>query len=321
MSLKFKENSVMVKVTVVGAGNVGSTVASEISKKGYAEVCLIDVDEGIAKGKAIDITQQCALLGIDTKVIGSSDYRITKGSKISIITAGFPRKPGMKREELIKTNAEIAKEVTEKLLTYSPDTYIVVVTNPVDTISYLVYRLSRLPKNKIIGMGGILDTARFKYYIKEKTECSYEGIKAIVLGPHNDEMVPIVSLTTVNGKPISSILKKDEIDEIVSRTKNSGAEIVNLLKTGSAYYAPGEAVVKIVENILFDKKEILPCSVFCDGKYEISDTFLGLPVRLGAEGAEEIIDLPISDEERELLRKSAENVKTTNNMLESLKIL
>lgn len=309
------------KITVVGAGNVGSVIANTISQRGYADVCIIDIEEGLAKGKALDMNQQCAIIGSDSKVFGGNDYRITEGSNISVITAGIPRKPGMKREDLIETNSKIVKGIIENLIKYSPNTYIIVVTNPVDTISYLALKVSGLSRNKVIGMGGILDTARFKYYIKEKTGYSYESINCFVLGGHGDEMVPVVSTTTVGGKYLKNLLSTEEIKEIVEKTKKGGAEIVNLLKTGSAYYAPGMAVVEMIESILFDKKKVLPCSVFCQGEYGIENIFFGLPVRLGKDGIEEIIEIPLSEEEKQLLEESAKSVKATHLILENLKII
>ncbi|MGB9621350.1 MAG: malate dehydrogenase [Brevinematia bacterium] len=306
------------KVTVVGAGNVGAVVANMIAIKGYADISLIDINEDLAKGKSIDISQQCALLNSDSKVIGSNDYSITENSDITVITAGFPRKPGMKREELIETNSKIVKEVVEKIKLYSPSTIFIVVTNPVDTISYLTYKVSGLEREKVIGMGGVLDTARFKYYIKQKLNVSYNSINAVVLGGHGDEMVPAVSLTNVAGKPLKELLSQEEIDEIVNRTRNGGAEIVNLLKTGSAYYAPGIAVVKMIESILFDKNEILPCSVFCKGEYGINELFFGLPVKLNRNGINEIVEIPLTEEERNLLKKSVESVKITHEIVNKI---
>ncbi|MGC8870272.1 MAG: malate dehydrogenase [Brevinematia bacterium] len=306
------------KVTVVGAGNVGAVVANMIAIKGYADISLIDINEDLAKGKSIDISQQCALLNSDSKVIGSNDYSITENSDITVITAGFPRKPGMKREELIETNSKIVKEIVEKIKLYSPSTIFIVVTNPVDTISYLTYKVSGLEREKVIGMGGVLDTARFKYYIKQKLNVSYNSINAVVLGGHGDEMVPAVSLTNVAGKPLKELLSQEEIDEIVNKTRNGGAEIVNLLKTGSAYYAPGIAVVKMIESILFDKNEILPCSVFCKGEYGINELFFGLPVKLNRNGINEIVEIPLTEEERNLLKKSVESVKITHEIVNKI---
>ncbi|MGC8766685.1 MAG: malate dehydrogenase [Brevinematia bacterium] len=306
------------KVTVVGAGNVGAVVANMIAIKGYADISLIDINEDLAKGKSIDISQQCALLNSDSKVIGSNDYSITENSDITVITAGFPRKPGMKREELIETNSKIVKEIVEKIKLYSPSTIFIVVTNPVDTISYLTYKVSGLEREKVIGMGGVLDTARFKYYIKQKLNVSYNSINAVVLGGHGDEMVPAVSLTNVAGKPLKELLSQEEIDEIVNKTRNGGAEIVNLLKTGSAYYAPGIAVVKMIESILFDKNEILPCSVFCKGEYGINELFFGLPVKLNRNGINEIVEITLTEEERNLLKKSVESVKITHEIVNKI---
>ncbi|MEN2997711.1 MAG: malate dehydrogenase [Brevinematia bacterium] len=310
-----------VKVSIIGAGNVGSTLASILSQKGYADIRLIDIEGEVAKGKAIDISQQCAISSVDIEVIGGKDYSLVEDSQISVITAGIARKPGMKREDLLETNAKIVKEVVENLMKYSPKAYIIVVTNPVDAMSYLAYRVAGIEKNRVMGMGGVLDTARFKYCIREKLRCSYNSINAIVLGGHGDEMVPITSLTTIGGKTLSKLLHKSEIDEIVSKTKNGGAEIVNLLKTGSAYYAPAMAVAKMIESILFDKKEILPCSALCEGEYGINNLFFGVPVKLGCKGVEEIIELPLTKEEIELVRRSSESVKNTCKLLERLGVM
>lgn len=309
------------KVTIVGAGNVGGTVANIISQRGYADVVLIDIDGDIAKGKAIDIQQQSVLFNSDSTIIGGNDYSLTEGSDISVITAGFPRKPGMKREELLEVNSKIVKTVTENLIKYSPNTYIIVVTNPVDAMSYLAYKVSGFDRNRVLGMGGVLDTARLKYYIKQKLNVSYNSINAIVIGGHGDEMVPVVSSTTISGKPITSILSKEEIEEIINKTKNGGAEIVSLLKTGSAYYAPGMSVVRMIESIVFDRKEILPSSVFCQGEYGIDGIFFGLPVVLGINGLEKVIEVPLSEEEKEMLNKSVQSVKNTIEVMNKFFIL
>lgn len=303
------------KITVVGAGNVGSVIANMIAIRGYADIALIDINGDLAKGKSIDISQQCVLLNSDSKVIGSDNYSITENSDITVITAGITRKPGMKREELIETNAKIVKEIVENIKNYSPNTLFIVVTNPVDTISYLVYKVSGFERERVIGMGGVLDSSRFKYYIKQKINVSYSSINAIVLGGHGDEMVPVVSLTNILGKPLKELLPPEEIYKIVENTKNGGAEIVNLLKTGSAYYAPGMSVVKMIESILFDKNEILPCSVFCKGEYGINNIFFGLPVKLGKNGITEIVELPLSEEEKEMLKRSVESVRKTHQII------
>lgn len=308
------------KITVVGAGNVGGTIANVIAQRGYADVILIDIDEDIAKGKAIDIQQQLVISNSDARIIGGSDYSLTEGSDISVITAGFPRKPGMKREELLEVNSKIVKTVTENLIKHSPNTYIIVVTNPVDAMSYLAFKVSGFSRNKVLGMGGVLDTARLKYYIKQKINVSYNSINAIVIGGHGDEMVPVMSSTTVSGKPITSILSKEEIEEIINKTKNGGAEIVSLLKTGSAYYAPGMAVVRMIESIIFDRKEVLPSSVFCQGEYGIEGIFFGLPVVLGINGLEKIVEIMLSEEEKEMLNRSIQSVKNTIEVMNKLSI-
>lgn len=308
------------KITVVGAGNVGGTIANIIAQRGYADVILIDINEDIAKGKAIDIQQQLVISNSDARIIGGSDYSLTEGSDISVITAGFPRKPGMKREELLEVNSKIVKTVTENLIKHSPNTYIIVVTNPVDAMSYLAFKVSGFSRNKVLGMGGVLDTARLKYYIKQKINVSYNSINAIVIGGHGDEMVPVMSSTTVSGKPITSILSKEEIEEIINKTKNGGAEIVSLLKTGSAYYAPGMAVVRMIESIIFDRKEVLPSSVFCQGEYGIEGIFFGLPAVLGINGLEKIVEVILSEEEKEMLNRSIQSVKNTIEVMNKLSI-
>jgi len=307
-----------IKVTVVGAGNVGATVANILALKGMFDVAMIDIDRDLAKGKSLDIQQQCALVGSDSRVEGSNDYSITEGSSIAVITAGIARKPGMKREDLLKTNAEIVKQVIENIRNYSPEATIIVVTNPVDAMSYLAYKVSGLPKNKVMGMGGVLDTARFMYFIKTKLNVSYNSIRAMVIGGHGDEMVPLISSTYIGNKPIRSLLSEEEINEIVGKTQQGGSEIVSLLKTGSAYYAPGMSVVRMIESIVFDKKEVLPCSVMCEGEYGINDIFFGLPVKLGENGVEEIVEVELDSKEKEMLIKSVESVKSTIKLLKEL---
>jgi malate dehydrogenase len=311
-------NMSRVKVTIVGAGNVGANVANILALKGVFDVALVDIDGDLAKGKSLDIQQQCALVGSDSRVEGSNEYRITENSSIGVITAGITRKPGMKREDLLKTNAQIVKGVVENLKKYSPDMTIIVVTNPVDTMAYLAYKVSNLPRNKVIGMGGVLDTARFMYFIKEKLNVSYNSIKAMVIGEHGDGMIPLISLTYIGNKPIGSLLSEEEIGGLIKRTQQGGAEIVSLLKTGSAFYAPAMSVVRMVESIVFDKKEVLPCSVMCQGEYGVEGIYLGLPAKLGKDGVEEIVEIALDNKEKEMLKNSARSLKNTINQLNGL---
>ncbi len=306
------------KVTVVGAGAVGATCADNIARKELAqELVLLDIREGFAEGKAIDMMQTSALLGFDTKVKGvTNDYESTAGSDVVVITSGLPRKPGMTREELIGTNAGIVQSVTENILKYSPETIIVVVSNPMDTMTYLTLKTSGLPKNRIIGMGGALDSSRFKYYLSQALGCSPADLNAVVIGGHGDTtMIPLINHATWNSVPVTQFLSKEKQDEIVAATMVGGATLTKLIGT-SAWYAPGAGTAMLVESILRDEKKLVPCCVALDGEYGQSDIAIGVPVVIGKNGWEKIVDIKLSDEEQQAFAKSAEAVRSMNNVLE-----
>ncbi len=297
------------KVTVVGSGNVGATAARSIADKELADVVLIDILEGIPQGKALDMFEACPIEGSDSRVLGTNDYADTANSDIVVITAGLARKPGMSRDDLLTKNYEIVKGVTEQIVKHSPNCIILPVTNPLDAMAQVVYRVSGFPRERVIGMAGVLDSARMRAFIALALNVSVENTHAFVLGGHGDTMVPLPRYSTVAGIPITELLDKATVDQIVTRTANGGAEIVKLLGTGSAYYAPGSAVVEMVEAILKDKKKILPCAVYLQGEYGIRDLFVGVPVKLGARGVEDIIQIKLSPEEDAALKKSAAAVK------------
>lgn len=306
------------KVTVVGAGAVGATCADNIARKELAqELVLLDIREGFAEGKAIDMMQTSALLGFDTKVKGvTNDYESTAGSDVVVITSGLPRKPGMTREELIGTNAGIVQSVTENILKYSPETIIVVVSNPMDTMTYLTLKTSGLPKNRIIGMGGALDSSRFKYYLSQALGCSPADLNAVVIGGHGDTtMIPLINHATWNSVPVTQFLSKEKQDEIVAATMVGGATLTKLIGT-SAWYAPGAGTAMLVESILRDEKKLVPCCVALDGEYGQSDIAIGVPVVIGKNGWEKIVDINLSEEEQQAFAKSAEAVRSMNNVLE-----
>ncbi len=297
------------KVTIVGAGNVGATTAQRIVERGIADVVLVDVVDGIPQGKALDILQSAPIIGFDTKIIGATQYDATKGSDIAVITAGLARKPGMSREDLLSANAKIVKNITSELIKYSPDAIIIVVTNPVDLMTFLCAEVSGLPKNRVFGMGGVLDTARFRTFIAMELNVPIKDINAVVLGGHGDAMVPLPRLSTVSGRPLTEVLNIDKIEAIVKRTRDGGAEIVSLLKTGSAYYAPSAAVMEMVEAVLLDNKNILPCSACLNGEYGIKGLYVGAPVQLGKNGVEKVIEITLTKEERIAFDKSVGMVR------------
>lgn len=303
------------KVTIVGAGNVGATAAHWIASKELADVVLVDIVEGIPQGKALDLSQAAPIDGFDVKVIGTNSYEETANSDIVIITAGQPRKPGMSRDDLLKINAEIVGSVTDQVVKYSPNCFIIVVSNPLDAMAQLAWRRSGFPKNRVMGMAGVLDSARMRHFIAEELNVSVENVTAFVLGGHGDTMVPLPRYSTVAGIPVTELIPKERLDSIVKRTANGGAEIVNLLKTGSAYYAPSLAAVEMVEAILRDKKKILPCAVYLEGEYGINNLFVGVPVKLGKNGVEQIIEISLTNEERAALHKSAAAVQELINIL------
>jgi malate dehydrogenase len=305
------------KITIIGAGNVGATTAQRIIDNELAnELVLVDIVEGIPQGKGLDMYESTPITGVDVKVIGTNGYEETANSDIVIITAGVARKPGMSREDLLNTNFGIVKEATLKSIEKSPNAIIIVVTNPLDVMAYTAWRVSGFERHRVIGMAGVLDTARFRTFIAMELNVSVEDVCAFVLGGHGDDMVPLVRYTTVAGIPISELLPKEKIDQLVKRTREGGAEIVSYLKTGSAYYAPSAAIVEMVESIVKDKKRILPCSVLLQGEYGLKDVFVGVPVKLGKKGVEEIIELKLTDEEKQALYASASRVKS---IIDSLK--
>ncbi|MFM8439911.1 MAG: malate dehydrogenase [Acidobacteriota bacterium] len=303
------------KITVVGAGNVGATAAHWIASKELADVVLVDITEGMPQGKSLDLAQAAPIDGFDVKLVGSNGYEETANSDIVIITAGLPRKPGMSRDDLLKTNSDIVGAVTEQVAKYSPNAIIIVVSNPLDAMTQVSFRKSGFPKNRVIGMAGVLDSARMRCFIAEELKVSVENVTAFVLGGHGDTMVPLPRYSTVAGIPITELIPEARLNEIVKRTANGGAEIVGLLKTGSAYYAPSLAAVEMAEAILKDKKKILPCAVFLEGEYGINNLFVGVPVKLGKNGVEQIIEISLTNDERAALQKSAAAVQELIDVL------
>jgi len=298
------------KVTVVGAGNVGATAAQRLAEKALCDVVLVDIAEGLPQGKALDLAEAAPIEKHDSRLVGTNDYTLTADSDIVIITAGIPRKPGMSRDDLLKTNKGIMKAVVENVVKTSPDAILIIVSNPLDAMCHVAYEVSGFSKNRVIGMAGVLDSARFRCFIAEELDVSVENTHAFVLGGHGDTMVPLPRYSTVAGVPITEMMEKDRIDAIVERTRTGGAEIVSLLKTGSAFYAPASASVEMAESILKDRKKILPCAVYLDGEYGINGLFIGVPVKLGAGGIEKIIEIELTDEESGALMKSADAVRS-----------
>ena len=299
------------KVSVIGAGNVGSTAARSIADKELADVVILDIPqmEGVARGKGLDMLEACPVEGSDARVLGTSDYADTAGSDVVVITAGLARKPGMSRDDLLTKNCAIVSSVTEQVMKHSPNCIIMPVTNPLDAMAQVVYRKSGLPRERVIGMAGVLDSARMRAFIAQELDVSVENTHAFVLGGHGDTMVPLPRYSTVAGIPVTELLDKETVDAIVQRTAHGGAEIVKLLGTGSAYYAPGSAVVEMVEAVLKDKKKILPCSVFLQGEYGVHGLFVGVPCKLGANGLEQIVEIELTPDEDAALKKSAAAVQ------------
>lgn len=297
------------KVSVIGAGNVGATLAQRIVEKGYADVVLVDIIEGLPQGKGLDMLQTCPITGSDAKIIGTNSYDETANSDIVVITSGVPRKPGMSRDDLVLTNMNIVKSVTEQVVKYSPDCIIIMVANPLDAMTQLALHISKFPRNRVFGQSGILDTARFRTFVAQELNVSPQDVHTCILGGHGDTMVAIPRLTTVGNVPLTELLPKDKIDKIVDRTVKGGGEIVALLKTGSAFYAPAAATELMVESVLLDKKRILPCAVYLNGEYDIKDVVVGVPVKLGRKGVEQIIELKLTTEESATLKRSAEAVR------------
>ncbi|WP_236980002.1 malate dehydrogenase [Membranihabitans maritimus] len=308
----------MQKVTVVGAGNVGATVANVLAHKDIVnEVVLLDIKGDLARGKALDSWQQAPIDYYSTRLKGSEDYKDTANSDIVVITAGIPRKPGMSRDDLISTNAKIVNTVTSSILEYSEDPTIIVVSNPLDVMTYAAFVHSKLPKNKVFGMAGILDTGRYRAFLASELNVSPKDIQAVLMGGHGDTMVPLPRYTTVAGIPVTEMISKEKLDAIVERTKKGGGELVQLMGT-SAWYAPGAAAAQMVESIVKDDKRIFPCCVYLEGEYGINDIFLGVPVKLGANGIEEVIELQLNDEEKELLSQSEKHVREVMDLYKGM---
>jgi malate dehydrogenase len=307
------------KVTVVGGGFVGSTTAQRIHDAGLADVVLTDILDGVPAGKALDMLESGPILGADSQAAGistaSGDYRETANSDIIIITAGFPRKPGMSRDDLLKANYDVMKAVVEAVVKLSPSAILIVVTNPLDAMAQAAFKISGFSKNRVIGMAGVLDSARMSTFVAQELGVSVENVHSFVLGGHGDDMVPLARYSTVAGIPLPELLPKDKLDAIITRTRKGGAEIVNLLKTGSAYYAPSAAAVEMAEAILKDKKKILPCAAYLEGEYGINGLFVGVPVKLGARGIEQIVEIKLAPEEKAALDKSAASVRELVNVL------
>jgi len=305
------------KVTIVGAGNVGANCGLRIAEKELADVVLVDVIEGVPQGKGLDLLQSGPIQGYDVYLTGSNDYEPTAGSDIAILTAGFPRTPGMSRDDLLMKNYDVVRAATEQIVKYSPNCILIVVTNPLDAMAQAAYWVSKFSKNRVVGMAGILDSARFRTFIAEELKVSVENVTAVVMGGHGDTMVPVVRLSNVAGIPITELMDQPAIDRIVDRTRNGGAEIVKYLKTGSAYYAPSAAAVEMAESILRDKKKVLPCAAYLEGEYGIHGLFVGVPVKLGARGIEQIYQVKLAPQEQAMLKKSASAVQELVDVMKS----
>ncbi|HKI96729.1 MAG TPA: malate dehydrogenase [Gemmatimonadales bacterium] len=302
----------MNKITVVGAGNVGATLAQRLAEKELArQVVLVDIVEGVPQGKGLDQWESAPIEGFDTRVIGTNDYGAAKGSELFIVTAGVARKPGMSRDDLVKTNTAIVKSVAQEIKKASPKAIVIVISNPLDVMCWVMKEVTGFPRERVIGMAGVLDTARYRSFLAEALDVSVEDIQAMVLGGHGDTMVPLVSYTTVSGIPVTQLLDSATLDRIVDRTRKGGAEIVAHLKTGSAYYAPSAAAAQMAEAIARDKKRVLPCAAWVEGEYGLEGLFVGVPCKLGAGGLEQILEIELGDAERAALTKSAESVKQT----------
>jgi malate dehydrogenase len=305
------------KVTVVGAGNVGGTTAQRLAERNYADVVLVDIVEGLPQGKALDILESGPVIGFDSNVTGTNGYEETAGSEIVVITSGSPRKPGMSRDDLLKTNQNIVQSVTQEVVKHSPEAILVMVANPLDAMCHVAFEVSAFPRERVVGMAGILDTARYRTFIAKELEVSVRDVFALVLGGHGDTMVPLPSMATVGGVAITDLLPQDRVEAIVDRTRGGGAEVVQLLQSGSAFYAPSAAVVEMVDSILLDQKRLLPCAVYLQGEYGIEDLFVGVPVKLGASGVEEIVELDLEQNELEDLKSSAGAVRELVEVLHS----
>src|SRR5579883_970266 len=308
-------NAMRKKVTVVGAGNVGANTAQKIAAKELADVVLVDVVEGVPQGKGLDMLESAPVEGYDVRITGANGYDETAGSDIVVITAGFPRKPGMSRDDLLLANYEVVKSATEQAVKQSPNAILILVTNPLDAMCWTALKVSGFPRERVIGMAGVLDTARFRTFIAEELGVSFENVTAMVLGGHGDTMVPLVRFTNVSGIPLSELTDQATIDRMVQRTRDGGAEIVKYLKTGSAYYAPAASTVEMVESILKDKKKVLPCAVYLQGEYGFNELFVGVPVKLGSKGVEKIYEIKLDEGEKAALKKSADAVEELVSVL------
>ncbi len=308
----------MSKVTVVGAGNVGATVAQYVAEKDVADVVLVDIIDGMPQGKSLDLYEAAPLHGHDRKIFGSNDYKDTKDSDIIVVTAGIARKPGMSRDDLLKTNASIVQAVAKETIKQSPNAIIITVTNPLDVMTYLAWTTTKLPAQKVIGMAGVLDSARFQTFIAMELNVSVEDVRAMVLGGHGDLMVPLPRFSTVNGIPITELLPADRVEALCKRTRDGGAEIVALLKSGSAFYAPGASAAEMVEAVIRDKNRLLPCCVYADGQYGLKDVYVGLPTILGREGVKKIVEIKLTADEHSALKKSADSIRENINVMNQL---
>ena len=307
-----------VKVTVVGAGNVGATTAQRVAERGYADVVLVDIVEGLAEGKALDLYEASPVVSVDSRITGATDYAATAGSDIIVITSGVARKPGMSRDDLLSINMKIVDDVAKKAIAASPDAVIIVVSNPLDAMCHVAFDAAGIDSSRVVGMAGILDTARYRSFLAEALDVSVEDVHAYVLGGHGDTMVPLASYTTAAGIPIAELLPQDRIDQIIQRTRDGGAEIVNLLKTGSAFYAPSAAVAQMVDSIALDKKRILPCAALLNGQYGIDGLYIGVPVVLGSNGIERILEISLTSAEQGMLKHSADAVRELVDSIQRL---
>ena len=306
------------KIALIGAGNIGGTLAHLAAARELGDIVLFDVVEGVPQGKALDQWQSGPIVGFDARVIGVNGYDEAAGAEVFVVTAGIARKPGMSRDDLVKTNAGIVRSVAKEIARVAPKAIIVVVSNPLDVMCYVAMRASGFPRERVIGMAGVLDTARYRTFLAQAMDVSMDDIQAMVLGGHGDTMVPLISYTTVSGIPVTQLLAKDKLDEIVKRTRGGGAEIVAFLKTGSAYYAPSAAAIQMVEAIALDRKRILPCSAWLTGEYGLKDVFCGVPCKLGRKGLEQILEVTLTDQEKADLKKSAEAVRETQATVDAL---
>ncbi len=306
------------KITVVGAGNVGGTTAQRLAEKNCYDVVLVDIVEGVPQGKALDLAQAGPVLGYDSRIVGTNGYEETAGSAVAVITSGVPRKPGMSRDDLLAINAKIVREVVRNLVARSPEAILIMVTNPLDVMVHVALKVSGLPKSRVIGMAGVLDSARFRSFVAAELRVSVNDVQAMVLGGHGDSMVPALRYTTVGGRPIADVLPKDRLEALVARTRNGGAEIVNHLKNGSAFYAPSAAAVDMVEAILKDQRRILPCAALCQGEYGFRDVVVGVPVVLGRAGMERVVEYELAPDERAALAQSAQAVQELCAVVDAL---